>query len=99
MIASLGLFLHELLRPGATGPHGGYWFWSGIGSDFGEVTLIGVILSVAAGFYRHHECHVDGCRLPGHLDPKVQAPACPKHHSLGHLRGKSHAVKRKTAAK
>ena len=66
-------------------------FWSGFGSDLGEVTLITAILASAYGAYRHHACHVDGCWRPGHTDPKVSAPACPRHHSLGHLRGRSHA--------
>ena len=68
----------------------GYNFWSGFGSDLGEVTLITAILASAYGAYRHHACHVDGCWRPGHTDPKVSAPACQRHHSLGHLHGRSH---------
>lgn len=42
-----------------------YWynFWSGFGSDVGEVVLIGALV----GVIRHHNCHVKGCwRLGAH---------------------------------
>lgn len=90
MIASLGLFLHELLHPGSLGPHGGYWFWSGIGSDIGEAAIVGGIVTLV----RHHSCHIDGCRRLGHIDPAVHAPACKNHHSHRDLRGKMPPAKR-----
>ena len=35
----------------------GYQLWSGIGSDVGEVTLVGL----AMVWWRHHNCHVYHC--------------------------------------
>lgn len=62
----------------------GYQFWSGIGSDFSEVTLI-------AGIYvliRRHNCHVKGCKsVLTHPDPEHNWPACRRHHSMGHKLG------------
>lgn len=34
-----------------------YSFWSGIGSDLAEITLLGA----AIGLFRHHNCSVTGC--------------------------------------
>jgi hypothetical protein len=55
----------------------GYNFWSGIGSDLGEVTLLTAVLAT----YWHHTCHVTRCwRLGrfvhGHLK------LCAHHHPL-----------------
>lgn len=57
-----------------------YNFWSGFGSDLGEVTLIGVFVAGA----RHVNCHEKGC---WRLGPHVQVDAeghhirrCHKHH-------------------
>ena len=55
----------------------GYNFWSGIGSDLGEVTLLTAVLAT----YWHHTCHVSRCwRLGrfahGHLK------LCAHHHPL-----------------
>lgn len=68
----------------------GYAFWSGVGSDIGEITLVTALVATMLGLYRHHNCHVAGCHAVGHIDPNVAAPACRKHHSLGHLHGVSH---------
>jgi len=43
----------------------GYQFWSGIGSDFGQVTLITGVVLLLAGLYHQHNCHVDGCHWLG----------------------------------
>ncbi len=64
----------------------GYQFWSGIGSDFSELSiLVALILLV-----KHHNCHVVGCKRLGHHDPEAGAPACWEHHSQGHKQGRSH---------
>ena len=54
-----------------------YNFWSGFGSDIGEVTLItGVIIGL-----RHINCHVTGCkRVRTHLVPGTPYRACRRHH-------------------
>ena len=78
----------QFLHPGQLRDQGGYWFWSGLGSDFGEATIVAAVLAT----FRHHNCHVKGCYRLGHHDQSVGAPACTKHHSLGHLHGVSQGV-------
>ena len=81
LVSSVGLFVHELGRPGATGPHGGYWFWSGIGSDLGELSIVIAVVSTALLAYRKHECHIHRCRrLAWHPDPEHGHPVCKRHH-------------------
>jgi hypothetical protein len=65
-----GYFWHPLAGDG-------YQFWSGIGSDLGELTLIGAI----AAWYRMHNCHVNRCwRLSWHPHPDHGHPVCRRHH-------------------
>jgi hypothetical protein len=54
---------------------GGYPFVSGIGSDIGEVTLIGM----AAGWWHHINCIEKGCWRKGHADPGHGHPVCKRH--------------------
>lgn len=55
----------------------GYQFWSGVGSDFGELVLLGVFVT----FWRHHNCHVHRCwRLSWHPHPDHGHPVCRVHH-------------------
>ena len=54
-----------------------YAWWSGFGSDIGELTIVAAIIGAA----RAHNCHVKGCwRLGNH--PVVHTPykCCKKHH-------------------
>lgn len=57
----------------------GYGFFSGVGSDLGEVALVGVVI----GGYRHVNCHIKSCwRLARHeyeMDG-VKYRLCRKHH-------------------
>lgn len=54
----------------------GYQFWSGIGSDLQEPTLIvGIAL-----FLRHHNCHVHGCWRRGFVVFGTSYLACSHHH-------------------
>lgn len=77
-------WLAQLLHPGQLRtPNGGYWFWSGIGSDIGEVTILGAVI----GLYRHHNCHVNGCWRRGKPDPAHGFPACKHHHTKRSLLG------------
>jgi hypothetical protein len=39
-----------------------YNFWSGFGSDFGELAILGSLL----GLYKHHDCAMKGCLRVGH---------------------------------
>lgn len=52
-----------------------YGFWSGFGSDLGEVALLGAVV----GWYRSNECHVDGCHRIGR-HPFKHYKLCAKHH-------------------
>ena len=54
-----------------------YGFWSGFGSDIGEIALLAAVF----GFFRHHNCHQKGCWRLGHPDPDHNWPACRAHHS------------------
>lgn len=58
-------------------PGGYYGFWSGFGSDIGEVALIGAVVAM----YRKHNCHVKGCWRIAHF-PIEGTPfiVCRKHH-------------------
>lgn len=38
-----------------------YNFWSGFGSDLGEVTLLSVLLTFGAAWYHKHNCHTENC--------------------------------------
>ena len=54
-----------------------YGFWSGIGSDLGEVTLLAAVV----GLWRAHACHVNHCWRIGHRKvPGTDHIACRRHH-------------------
>ncbi len=58
-----------------SGPY--YGFWSGFGSDLGEVALIGALIT---GF-KHVNCHVKGCPRIGHYTVEgTPYKVCRKHH-------------------
>lgn len=56
-----------------------YNFWSGFGSDIGEVAIVGGLVTLV----RHHNCHARGCfRLGKHeyeMDG-VRYKLCRTHH-------------------
>jgi hypothetical protein len=56
----------------------GYQFWSGIGSDLGEIAIIAAVFA----FWRRHNCHVNGCwRLAWHpSDDHGGHTVCRHHH-------------------
>lgn len=63
-----------------------YSFWSGIGSDIGELTLVGL----AIGLFRQHNCHVKGCfRVAKHPVEGTPYKVCRKHHPTIPDRGAS----------
>ena len=56
--------------------HGnGYQFWSGMGSDIGEATIVTALVAQ----YKHRNCHEKGCWRMGHQHPITGAIHC-KHH-------------------
>lgn len=58
-----------------------YAWWSGIGSDLGEVALIGWLWA----FLRRHNCEVHRCwRLGRHATPGGHM-VCRRHHPDDHL--------------
>ena len=60
-----------------SGPY--YGFWSGFGSDLGEVTILG---AVAVGL-KHVNCHDKGCwRIITHKVDGTPFKACRKHHPV-----------------
>ena len=71
-----------LLDFSGTRPSGsGYWynFWSGFGSDIGEVAIIGGLVQI----YRQHNCHVKGCARLGKHEYDMDGTKfklCRKHH-------------------
>jgi len=79
----LSHFWHWLLTvTGVIIPSAGskwYNFWSGFGSDLGELVIIGSII----GLYRHHNCAVKGCWRIGH-HPVAGTPykTCHKHATI-----------------
>lgn len=73
--AFLSWFLHYTGSNNMSGPW--YGFWSGFGSDMGEVVLIGGLFSV----YRKHNCHVRHCwRLSWRQVEGTTYMVCRKHH-------------------
>lgn len=56
-----------------------YNFWSGAGSDIGEIVIIGAIWQA----YRKHNCGVKGCwRIGIRKVPGTEHVVCHTHHPL-----------------
>jgi hypothetical protein len=74
----LAITLHDLLHP-YSGL--GYQFWSGLGSDIGEVSIFGALVGGILAYWHHHNCHVHRCwRLCWHAHPGHGHPVCKRHH-------------------
>lgn len=63
------------------GNSGGYLFWSGAGSDIGELALIGSVVALV----RTRKCEVHRCWRPGAHTTAAGHKTCRKHHPDGHL--------------
>jgi hypothetical protein len=62
-----------------TGPY--YGFWSGIGSDLAELTLVGAVATGAYQLVRKYNCHQPGCwRVGNHPAAGGQFYLCWRHH-------------------
>jgi hypothetical protein len=71
------------------GPY--YGFWSGIGSDIGELALVGGMATLV----RHRNCEVHGCWRLGRHQTAAGHRVCRRHHPAGHLTaGDVHAAHR-----
>lgn len=57
-----------------------YGFWSGLGSDLGELPMLGAAVTLA----RRHNCHYPRCARIGRF-PVEGTPwtVCAKHHPVG----------------
>jgi hypothetical protein len=75
----MGWLLHLLGVDNETGRW--YAFWSGAGSDAGELAIIGGLVSV----FRQHNCEVKGCRRLGRHRTAAGHRVCRRHHPDGHL--------------
>lgn len=62
---------------GIAGSGSWYGFWSGAGSDLGELAILGGMVSI----YRKHTCHVQSCwRFGKHPVEGTCYTTCRKHH-------------------
>lgn len=79
--------LHDLLNPLSGN---GYQWWSGVGSDFGEITLITGLIVVVWRVRNHLECHVESpknCHRIGRPVYGTGHRACRKHHKYAAEKG------------
>jgi hypothetical protein len=54
-----------------------YNWWSGPGSDLGEIAILGGVIAL----YRKHNCHVTGCwRIARHTVEGTPYIVCRRHH-------------------
>lgn len=62
---------------------GGGWYlwWSGFGSDLGELAIVGGLI----GLMRKHQCEVHHCWRLGRHTTAGQHHVCRRHHPDGHL--------------
>lgn len=59
-----------------------YNFFSGSGSDIGQITLIGLAVSFMAAWYHKHNCHNEKCwRIGIHTLADGKYTVCRKHHN------------------
>jgi hypothetical protein len=56
-------------------------FWSGFGSDIGELAIVGSL----AALIRHHNCEVKGCPRLGRHTTAANHRVCRHHHPDGAL--------------
>lgn len=75
MIGQIGNWLYHYTGTGGNNPW--YNFWSGFGSDIGEIAILAGVIQLA----RKHNCHTKGCWRMG-LHPVEGTPfiVCKKHH-------------------
>jgi hypothetical protein len=76
-VAPMNWLAHVLGLTNLSGPF--YGFWSGFGSDLGEVTIIGL----GFGAFRHVNCHAKRCwRIGRHPVEGTPFKECSRHHLL-----------------
>ena len=79
----MGWLLHWLaVHTGTVNEAGPYYgFFSGFGSDLGEITLIGGVYALL----RHGNCEVKGCWRLGRHQTAAGHKVCRRHHPDDHL--------------
>ena len=87
-VSALWHWLLNVTGTHASGSGEWYNFWSGFGSDFGEVAILGGLITVV----RHQNCTVKGCYRLGrheyemdgvkHKLCRVHHPAIDQHHHV-----------------
>jgi hypothetical protein len=97
-LAALGLLAFGIFQWNVTHFHLGYWaqvhtgtvnepgpyygFFSGFGSDLGEVVLIGGVATLVVGLWHKFNCHNEKCwRLGLHHVAGGQYVVCRKHNN------------------
>lgn len=61
----------------------GRWelFWSGIGSDIGELAIVSAVVGAAMGMWHKHNCHAKGCwKIGKHKVEGTDYVTCRTHH-------------------
>lgn len=82
----MNFLLHWLyIHFGVVGSGPYYGFWSGAGSDIGELTIVAAILSAVAHQARINNCEVRGCWRLGRHTTAAGHRTCRKHHPDDHL--------------
>lgn len=79
----IGTWLYHWLGISGTGPV--YGFWSGFGSDIGEVAIVGGVATVV----RRHNCEVHGCWRLGRHVTAAGHQVCRRHHPDDRLTAES----------
>jgi hypothetical protein len=80
-------FLHWLaVHTGTVNESGPYYgFWSGFGSDLGELTLVGAIMTSTYHAARANNCEQHRCWRIGRHKTAAGHRVCRKHHPEDHL--------------
>lgn len=78
----MGWLAHWLYwHTGTNGSGPWYGFFSGFGSDIGEVAIVGGLVSMV----RQHNCEVRGCPRLGRHRTAAGHRVCRRHHPDDHL--------------
>jgi len=89
--------VHWLLHVLGIDNPAGHWyaFWSGAGSDLGEVAIIGGLAAIC----RRHNCEVHGCWRLGRHATAAGHIVCRRHHPAAPLTARQVTADHERAAK
>jgi hypothetical protein len=77
MLALIAAWLYHYFGVNGSGPW--YGFWSGTGSDIGELAIVGGLASLV----RHKNCEVKHCLRLGRHTTAAGHKVCRRHHPEG----------------